>query len=241
MVRWRSPVSSNGVGHPALISGRGYDETNQTLIASSSPEAIIRRPSPARRAAFIAGLIGIVLLASACGGSAATGGASPGGPSTTAVPGASAGGGGGAAGAATFTLSGGLGGQIIVTTSDCRKGSGQDTPTEFNFSGSLGGVDYLIAIGGFGFATGTYDLKALSAAGVSLESNPNATGSAARLFWAAPLRVANPGALGTVTATVTDSGGLGQLDAQLVQETVGQPIAGGSTVHIIGTWSCQFS
>ncbi len=130
---------------------------------------------------------------------------------------------------------------MSVTSSDCRKGSGQDTPTEFTFTGTIAGVTYSVDVGGFELASGTYDLKTVGGPGVSIQSNPSGTGPDPRIFWATPLRVANPNATGTLTTTVTDSGGSGQVDAHLVQEALGQPTSGGSTVHLTGTWSCQFA
>ena len=178
------------------------------------------------------------LLLSACSSSTATG--APAGGASAPPPGPSTAAGGGT-GSTAFTVSGGVSGQISVTSSDCRKGSGQDTPTQFAFTGTIAGVTYSVSIGGFALTSGTYDLKTVGGPGVSLQSNPNATGSDPRIFWAAPLRAADPDASGTLTATVSDSGGSGQVDAQLVQETLGVPTSGGSTVHLTGTWSCQFS
>jgi hypothetical protein len=175
-------------------------------------------------------VIGVLALAAAgCGG---------GGPSGLASASPGAGQGGGAPGSTAFSVSGGVSGQLSIASSDCRKGSGQDTPTQFNFTGSVGGQDYLVSIGGFAMATGSYDLTTQTVVGVSVESNPSGTGSAPSLFWAAPLRSPNPAASGTVTTTVTDAGGSGQLDAQLVQEAFGVATPGGSTVHLTGTWSC---
>jgi hypothetical protein len=86
-----------------------------------------------------------------------------------------------------------------------------------------------------------HDLTNQTVVGVSLQSNPTGTGSGQRLFWAAPLRAPDPGAKGTETVTVTDSGGSGQVDSRLVQETLGNPTPGGSTVRVVMTWSCPFA
>ena len=185
-------------------------------------------------------LIAVLSLAvGACGGSGSSAAASQASsPPTVPSP---AGGGGGGGGSTAFSLSGGVSGQLTIKSSDCRKGSGQDIPMQFTFTGTIDGLDYQVNVGGLALTTGSYDLAGQAVIGVTVQSNPTATGSAPRVFWAAPLRAPNPDASGTVTATVTDSGGSGQVDAHLVQEDRGSPTAGGSTVHLTGTWSCTFS
>ena len=108
-----------------------------------------------------------------------------------------------------------------------------------DFTGTVGGVVYVLDIGGYEVVSGTVDLLPGAPVGLTLQHDPN--DSLTRMFWAAPLRTTDGGAGGTMTIAVTDLGSSGSVEADLVQEIRGVALPGSTIVHISGAWDCQFT